>query len=304
MAAPVVPIACRSVTRAEMTLPPVLPRSVNFETRGPSGPCRAARAVTAASTGVGRFAKAEASSAPAVTTGAKAERTDTKAGARGEMFVRNAPKPFAPSSRAGERSLMSWSARSASCLAVEARIFSPGLNASPNALPDLRSSGLAAIRAATPTVSGPMAEASWPITGIGWSAKVMRAAVVPPIRGVYEVSFSSCAPARAASNFFSALFAASRPLEMFLKAGLRKSSTPPWASRSRFWKVRRTSASLFPHSTARPPPVGSMNIFPRSAPISRLAALIRSAAPDHCFLIASVAPPNFSIMPLVRASMA
>ena len=118
------------------------------------------------------------------------------------------------------------------------------------------------------------------------------------------MSFSSCAPARAASNFFRALLAASRPFEMFLKAGLRKSSIPPWASRRRFWKVRRTSANLLPHSTARPPPAGSMNILPMSAPMSRLAALIRSAAPDHCCLIASVAPPNLSIMPLVRASIA
>ena len=167
-----------------MTLPPVLPRSVSLETRGPSGPWRAARATTAASTGVGRFAKAEASSAPAVATGARAESTETRAGARGEMFVRNAPKPFAPDSKAGERSLISWIARSASCFVVEARIFSPGLKASPKAPPALRSSGLAAISAATPTVSGPMAEASWPITGIGCSAKAMRAAVVPPIRGV------------------------------------------------------------------------------------------------------------------------
>ena len=157
---------------------------MSLETKGPSGPCRAARATTAASTGVGRFAKAEASSAPAVTTGARAERTEARAGARGETFVRNAPKPLAPDSKAGERSLMSWIARSASCFAVEARIFSPGLKASPKALPDLRSSGLAAMRAATPTVRGPMAEASWPITGIGWRAKVIRAAVVPPIRGV------------------------------------------------------------------------------------------------------------------------
>ena len=179
-----VPMSWTWATRFVITRPEVAPRSVNFETRGPSGPWRAARAVTAASTGVGRFAKAAASSAPAVATGARAERTETRAGARGERFVRNVPRPFAPDSKAGERSLISRIARSASCFAVEARIFSPGLKASPNALPALRSSGLAAIRAATPTVRGPMAEASWPITGIGWRAKVMRAAVVPPIRGV------------------------------------------------------------------------------------------------------------------------
>ena len=82
-----------------------------------------------------------------------------------------------------------------------------------------------------------------------------------------------------------------------------------WANRSTtgpawFSTARRTSANSLAQVMAMPPPLGSTNGFASAEPMSRVAALIRSAAPAIVSLTPAAAPPKRSCMPSVRAWMA